>query len=91
MSDYPKWEATPACVGTDNEEWFPVDDTSIYNNPNTLRRICSGCEVFNQCYEYAITHAVHGWWANTTPRVRQHIRRHLGIEVIPIHIDRDRL
>lgn len=91
MSDYPNWNDIPACVGTDTEEWFAMEPAKVYNNPSTLRRICSSCKVFDQCYEYAVSHSVDGWWANTTPRMRQQIRSHMGIEAKQIYISKDEL
>jgi len=85
MSDYPKWESTPACVGTDTELWFNEDDEPGYKEKNLLQRICAGCEVKSQCLNYALRHSVMGYWAGTTPRERQQMRSKLGIISTPIY------
>ena len=85
MSDYPKWESTPACAGTDTELWFNEDDEPGYREKNLLQRICASCEVRNQCLEYSLKHSVMGYWAGTTPRERQRLRKQLGIVSEPIY------
>jgi len=85
MSDYPKWESTPACAGTDTELWFNEDDEPGYREKNLLQRICASCEVRNQCLEYSLKHRVMGYWAGTTPRERQRLRKKLGIVSEPIY------
>ena len=86
MSDYPKWDSTPACAGTDTELWFNKDDEPSYSEKNLLQRICASCEVRNQCLEYSLKHSVMGYWAGTTPRERQRLRKQLGIVSEPIYI-----
>jgi WhiB family redox-sensing transcriptional regulator len=85
MTDYPKWESTPACSGTDTELWFNEDDEPGYREKLLLQRICSGCEVKNQCLDYALRHSVMGYWAGTTPRERQQLRKKLNIISTPIY------
>lgn len=85
MSDYPKWESTPACAGTDTELWFNEDDEPGYREKTLLQRICASCEVRNQCLEYSLKHSVMGYWAGTTPRERQRLRKQLGIVSEPIY------
>jgi WhiB family redox-sensing transcriptional regulator len=86
MNDYPKWESTPSCVGTDTELWFTKNDEPSYDEKNLLQRICAGCEVRNQCLEYSLKHNVMGYWAGTTPRERQRLRKKLGIVSEPIYL-----
>ena len=86
MTDYPKWESTPACAGTDTELWFNKDDEPSYSEKNLLQRICASCEVRNQCLEYSLKHSVIGYWAGTTPRERQRLRKQLGIVSEPIYL-----
>jgi WhiB family redox-sensing transcriptional regulator len=65
-------------VGT--EFFFPEEgketDTSIYSFG---KMICSGCEVREQCLEWAVRHEGFGLWGGTTPRERQAIRRKRNI------------
>ena len=89
MSDYPRWESTPACAGTDTELWFNEDDEPGYREKNLLQKICAGCEVRNQCLDYSLRHSVMGYWAGTTPRERQRLRKKLGIISKPIYLARD--
>jgi WhiB family redox-sensing transcriptional regulator len=84
--EYPIWDSTPACIGTDTNDWFAQEDKpTAYANEPLLRRICSGCPVRQQCFNYALHHVVDGYWAGTTPRVRQQMRKRLGIEAEVIY------
>lgn len=76
---YPNWTDTPACRGTDTESWFTPEGSIQYKNEPLLRKICSNCPVRQQCFDYALNHVVEGYWAGTTPRVRQQMRKRLGI------------
>jgi WhiB family redox-sensing transcriptional regulator len=89
MTDYPKWKSTPACAGTNTELWFSENEKAGYDEKNLLKRICAGCEVRNQCLEYSLNHSVMGYWAGTTPRERQKLRKKLGIISTPIYLARD--
>lgn len=85
MGAYPVWTDTPACVGTDLEAWFTQGESSMYPNERALHKICNGCPVKVECYNYAVRHNVDGFWAGTTPRVRQLIRRELNMVVQEIY------
>lgn len=76
---YPKWTSRPACDGTDTEAWFTPEGSTTYTNENTIRKVCAGCPVREQCFDYALRHNVDGFWAGTTPRVRQVMRKRLGL------------
>ena len=85
MKDYPVFSGTPACAETEPEMWFPVDDRSkMYLEPLLLKRICASCEVQEECFKYALNHAVAGYWAGTTAAQRQKIRSKLKIKAIPL-------
>ena len=85
MKDYPVFSGTPACAETDPEMWFPVDEKSkMYLEPALLERICTTCEVKEECFNYALNHAVSGYWAGTTGTERQRIRSKLKIKAIPL-------
>ena len=86
MSDYPRFEGgTPACSETDPEMWFTEDEKPQYDEINLLKRICAGCEVREECLQYALRHSVMGFWAGTTPKERQRMRSRLGIVSTPIY------
>lgn len=77
--EYPKWTDRPACEGTDTESFFTPDDSTAYRNEPAIRKICANCPVREQCFQYALHHTVEGYWAGTTPRVRQIMRTRLNI------------
>lgn len=84
--EYPKWHDTPACSGTDRDSWFPQGpNPTSYPNAPLLQRICSGCPVRQQCFDYALHHVVDGYWAGTTPKVRSRMRTRLGIVAQPVY------
>lgn len=90
MNDYPKWKDRPACEGTDTELWFNEDDKPTYQQYATLKKICKGCPVRQQCLDYALKHDVFGFWGGTTPRERQRIRGKLNIKCEPVMMHYDR-
>ena len=67
------------CLGVDPELFFPIGAIAP-STETTLRRICMNCNVFWQCYEYALNVKVDGFWAGTTESQRKTIRKELGIE-----------
>ena len=82
---YPKWTDTPSCSTTDPDMWFAQDDKpSAYPDIKLLQRVCAECPVRQQCFNYALTVNVEGYWAGTTPRVRERMRVKLGIKPEPL-------
>ena len=81
---YPQWTDTPACRGTNTEMWFAEDSEPGYREANLLKRICADCPVKQQCLEYSLHHSVQGYWAGTTPRKRQELRKLLNIVPKPV-------
>jgi WhiB family redox-sensing transcriptional regulator len=67
------------CLGVDPELFFPIGAIAP-STETTLRRICMNCNVFWQCYEYALNVKVDGFWAGTTESQRKTLRKELGIE-----------
>ena len=85
MNDYPVFTDQPSCAETDPEMWFPIDERSKkYLEPQLLKEICSRCNVKAQCLDYALKHAVDGYWAGTTAVGRLRIRKNLNIKAIPL-------
>ena len=81
---YPQLTDTPACRGTNTEMWFAEDSEPGYREANLLKRICAGCPVKQECLEYSLHHSVQGYWAGTTPRKRQELRKLLNIVPKPV-------
>lgn len=80
MAAYPEWTATPSCSTTDPEMWFADEETSVYPDIKLLQRVCAECPVRQQCFDYALSVNVEGYWAGTTPRIREKMRARLGIK-----------
>src|SRR5687768_8762797 len=50
-----------ACAGLEGRLWFP--DRSMGGAvPDTVRRICRGCDIREDCLEYAATNDEVGFW-----------------------------
>ena len=64
--------------------WFAEDSEPGYREANLLKRICAGCPVKQECLEYSLHHSVQGYWAGTTPRKRQELRKLLNIVPKPV-------
>ena len=70
-----------ACIGTDPEAFFPEMTKDGYSaDIHLVKRICSGCPIKNECYEYGLGE-VHGIWGGVTPKQRMHHRTQLGVKV----------
>ncbi|MFJ3834494.1 WhiB family transcriptional regulator [Streptomyces sp. NPDC090054] len=65
-----KWAAHGLCAQTDPDEFFPDKGGSVA----TAKRLCLGCEVRQDCLDYALaTGEQHGIWGGTTVRERQRL------------------
>lgn len=72
-----------SCIGLDPEIFFPTNNM----NPELerlLEKICMNCPVFNDCLDYALKVKVSGYWAGTTEKVREEMRRFFGITAVRI-------
>lgn len=67
------------CAGVDTELFFPTGAINPATE-KTLRRICMNCNIFWDCYDYALNVKVDGFWAGTTEAQRKSLRKELGIE-----------
>lgn len=85
MTDYATgyatdWRATGACASADPELFFPLA-TGVAVAAGQVRkaqRICAGCEVRQQCLDFAMRNGeMHGVWGGTTPEERIRARRAL--------------
>ena len=60
------------CNGLDTELFFT--DKKLYENVETLKRVCNNCIVKAECLDYALHHAVLGWWGGTSEKTRRSSR-----------------
>lgn len=74
------------CIGIDTEMFFTEGDTSAYAEIETLKKTCGNCEVKDECLDYALHHAVVGWWGGTSDNVRSKMRKQLNIIPEPVLI-----
>src|ERR1700734_3120384 len=72
-----EWRAASACLSADPELFFPVAQGSAADRQvSTALRVCAGCEVRQQCLEFAMqTGEAHGIWGGTTADERIRARR----------------
>jgi len=71
-----------ACKGTDRDRFFPGSDwypgqkwTGADVDP-TVEAMCARCDVREQCLRWALEFPEeHGYWAGTTPKDREKLRR----------------
>lgn len=70
-TDNNTWKLHGACVGEDQDFWFPA----AYESNATARRICAGCVVRVDCLEYALgLNIQHGIWGGLSIQERRKIR-----------------
>lgn len=75
MSD---WRQRAACVGTDPESYFPINEAGSSPGDDQLiaaaKAVCRTCPVTAQCLEFALSHrSTHGVWGGLTGDERQRI------------------
>lgn len=64
------WMSAGVCTQTDAEAFFPIKGSS----PRQAKKICAGCEVRNQCLQYALDNDIQfGVWGGLTAAERQHL------------------
>jgi WhiB family redox-sensing transcriptional regulator len=76
------------CIGIDVEMFFTPEGSNTFPNERLLKLTCSTCKVKSECLDYALNHAVMGWWAGTSEIKRKQMRRQLNIIPQPIIIER---
>ena len=72
------------CNGLDTELFFT--DKKLYENVETLKRVCNNCIVKAECLDYALHHAVLGWWGGTSEKTRRSMQQKLNISPEPVLI-----
>ena len=66
------WRDRSNCRDADLSLFFPGRGESL----KEAQSICGGCEVREECLEYAVTnHEAHGVWGGTGKQARRAIRR----------------
>ncbi len=70
-----QWQERALCAQTDPEAFFPEKGGST----REAKRICMGCEVRDQCLEYALAHDERfGIWGGLSERERRRLKRGIG-------------
>ncbi|MGH3495158.1 MAG: WhiB family transcriptional regulator [Sciscionella sp.] len=71
-SDEPEWTERALCAQTDPEAFFPEKGGST----REAKRICTGCEVRDECLEYALAHDERfGIWGGLSERERRKLKK----------------
>jgi WhiB family redox-sensing transcriptional regulator len=79
------------CIGIDVDMFFTEEGSSTFKEENFLKRTCTACSVKSECLDYALNHAVLGWWGGTSDVQRKRLRKQLNIIAEPILIERNQL
>ena len=71
------WQDRAACFGVDPDIFFPIGSTGpALEQIETARRICTACEVNDECLEFALaTNQEAGVWGGTTEEERRKLRK----------------
>ena len=74
------WRDDAKCKDMPFSDWIFFPDQS--ERASEARKVCSGCDVWRQCLEYALNHedALHGVWGGTTKRERDRMRDCKGVK-----------
>ena len=73
------------CIGIDTELFF-TDESKTYSQMPLLKRVCGNCVVKAECLDYALHHAVLGWWGGTSEKTRREMQQKLNISPEPVLI-----
>ena len=69
------WQSDSLCAETDPEAFFPEKGGST----REAKRICLGCEVKDECLEYALANDERfGIWGGLSERERRRLKRGIG-------------
>jgi len=72
---YPNYDGTQSCARMGVDLFYqPYDNKSTVQEVADLKELCSNCNIFIECKEYAIKHEKYGFWGGTTPYERRTIR-----------------
>ncbi len=75
MPDLPDeyaWMLQGSCRGANTREFFPSNGLGV----EAAQRVCHGCEVKQECLEYALLHHIEqGVWGGASERERRRILR----------------
>jgi len=66
--------------------FFTEDGSSTFAEENLLKRTCEACPVKSKCLDYALNHAVLGWWGGTSEGQRKRLRQKLNITAEPLFL-----
>jgi WhiB family redox-sensing transcriptional regulator len=67
-----EWQERALCAQTDPEAFFPEKGGST----REAKKICTGCEVRDECLEYALAHDERfGIWGGLSERERRRLKR----------------
>jgi WhiB family transcriptional regulator, redox-sensing transcriptional regulator len=73
--DQDQWQERALCAQTDPEAFFPEKGGST----REAKRICMGCEVRDECLDYALAHDERfGIWGGLSERERRRLKRGIG-------------
>jgi WhiB family redox-sensing transcriptional regulator len=74
-NDDDRWQERALCAQTDPEAFFPEKGGST----REAKRICVGCEVKQECLEYALMQDERfGIWGGLSERERRRLKRKAG-------------
>nr|WP_221219292.1 WhiB family transcriptional regulator [Prauserella isguenensis] len=72
ITDEQEWQERALCAQTDPEAFFPEKGGST----REAKRICQGCEVKDDCLEYALAHDERfGIWGGLSERERRKLKK----------------
>jgi len=74
------------CNGLDTDLFFTDEVSKVYIEMPLLKRVCGNCTVQAECLDYALHHAVLGWWGGTSEKTRRALQQKLNISPEPVLI-----
>jgi WhiB family redox-sensing transcriptional regulator len=84
-----QWEADEIAPCTNYPDaYFPELASDALDIAEQARKMCNGCPIIEQCFQYAIKWEIHGVWGGTTANQRKMFRRAAKLPIpsrVPFH------
>jgi len=76
------WMSRGACRGSDTSCFYPEkNEPALMAKMRQCREICAGCEVRQECLDYAVKYEPFGFWGGMSEKDRKIYRREIKVSV----------
>jgi hypothetical protein len=80
------WRQRANCRDIPTSEFYRARGEMVSEH---VRQACGACEVSAECLDWALHHELVGYWAGTSGRQRERLRRERGVSYVPLSVGDD--